>query len=299
MEKIFIVGCGDIGHRVALREQSTGNIVSALARSKATERKLRESGIIPVSGDLDDPGSLKGFDLSTNKVYYLAPPPSNGTVDTRIKAFLDSIPGSSLPSKIVLISTTGVYGDRKGEMVTEETPPVPQADRAKRRLSAEQSLLDWSGRNKVPVVILRVPGIYGPGRLPVERLRRGEPVLADDGSHYSNRIHADDLADVCIAAMRKGRSGEIYNVSDGAPSSMTDYFFQVADLLKIPRPPEISLDKAKKKLGAGMISYLVESKRIDNSKMLRELGIRLRYPNLMSGLPSCIDKKAKHWVSSR
>lgn len=299
MVNVFIVGCGDIGHRVALREKKAGNAVSALARSRETEKKLAASGINPVRGDLDDLGSLRGLDIKNNFVYYLAPPPPTGTVDSRINAFLNSITNSGLPAKIVLISTTGVYGDRKGELVTEETPPAPQADRAKRRLSAEHLLLARSMSAHVPAVILRVPGIYGPGRLPIERLQRGEPVLADDGSHFSNRIHADDLADVCFAAMRKGRSGEIYNVSDGSPSSMTDYFFQVADLLGIPRPPEISLEEGKNQMSAGMISYLIESKRIDNSKMIRELGVTLRYPDLKAGLSSCVDEKARHWVSPR
>jgi len=299
MEKIFIVGCGDIGHRVALREQDAGNAVSALARSMTAGKRLTDAGIDPVYGDLDDPASLRDLSAGEHNLYYFAPPPSNGTVDIRINAFLDAISVSETPRKIVLISTTGVYGDSKGELVTEKTTPAPQADRAKRRLSAEQQLINWSKKTHVPVVILRVPGIYGPGRLPVDRLKRGEPVLVDDGTHLSNRIHADDLADICFAAMREGKNREIYNVSDGNPSSMTDYFFQVADLLGISRPPEISLDEAKERLSAGMVSYLIESKRIDNRKMLKELGITLRYPDLRSGLPSCIDKEARHWVSSR
>jgi nucleoside-diphosphate-sugar epimerase len=188
----------------------------------------------------------------------------------------------------VLISTTGIYGDCRGEWVTEDRPPNPKADRAFRRLSAEKALVEFGIKNKVEIIILRVPGIYGPGRLPEKRLRSGEPVLQEKESPYSNRIHADDLAEACIAAAKKGRPGESYNVSDGHPSTMTDYFFRVADLLGIQRPPVISLEQAGKEMGAGMLSYLAESKRIDNSKMLKELGLKLIYPDLEKGLPSCI-----------
>ncbi|MDH3514998.1 MAG: NAD-dependent epimerase/dehydratase family protein, partial [Gammaproteobacteria bacterium] len=223
-------------------------------------------------------------------VYYFAPPPGRGVTDPRMEAFLSGLDSSGLPRRVVLISTTGVYGDCKGEWVTEERAPRPEADRAKRRLAAENILRRWSEKSGVTVVILRVPGIYGRGYLPEARLRAGEPVLREEESPYSNRIHADDLAQVCVIAGHHGKPGVLYNVSDGHPTTMTDFFYRVADVLGIPRPPAITLEQARRQMSEGMLSYLAESKRIDNRRMREELGVELMYPDLEAGLPSCFDR---------
>ena len=135
-------------------------------------------------------------------------------------------------------------------------------------------------------MILRVPGIYAKERLPIERLKKGMPVIHEDEAGYTNRIHADDLAQACKAAMEYETSNEIINVTDGNPSTMTDYFNQVADFTGLPRPPQISLEEAEKTLSLGMLSYMKESRRIKNDKMLELLKIKLIYPDLKSGLNS-------------
>ena len=287
MKNILIVGCGYIGRRVAKLEQAEGSRVAAMARSKSSAKALRQEGIEVVMGDLDEPASLKDLSPANRIVHYFAPPSSEGIVDSRMEAFQSSLDSSSLPERVVLISTTGVYGNCKGEWVREERPAAPEADRAKRRLSAETILSKWGKANTIPVIILRVPGIYGPGKLPEKRLRQGLPVLSEDDAPFSNRVHADDLARACLAAARKGKAGGIYNISDGHPTTMTDYFYKVADLLGIPRPPSISLEDARRELSDGMLSYLAESKRLDNRKMREELGVEPLYPDLDSGLPSC------------
>jgi nucleoside-diphosphate-sugar epimerase len=142
----------------------------------------------------------------------------------------------------------------------------------------------------VPVVILRVPGIYGPRYLPEERLRSGEPVLREDESPFSNRIHADDLARVCVVAAHHVHPRLLYNVSDGHPTTMTDFFYRVADVLGIPRPPMVTMEEARRRLGEGMLSYLAESKRIDSRRMREELGVELMYPDLTAGLASCFER---------
>ncbi|MBI3547403.1 MAG: SDR family oxidoreductase [Gammaproteobacteria bacterium] len=290
MTRIIIIGCGDIGRRVARLEQSAGNVVTALTRSEESARRLRALGIEPISGDLDVPNTLTKLPAEDAWIYYFAPPPDHGITDPRLQAVVANLKKENLPARAVLISTTGVYGDCRGEWVTEERPPNPQADRAKRRLAAETILRSWSEKNNVTSVILRVPGIYGPDRLPEKRLRAGEPVVRAEESPFSNRIHADDLARACMAAMRRGRAGAIYNVSDGHPTTMTDFFYGVADLLKIARPPAISLQAAQQRLGADILSYLAESKRIDNRRLREELGIELKYPDLASGLAACVKK---------
>lgn len=136
-------------------------------------------------------------------------------------------------------------------------------------------------------VILRVGGIYGPGRLPLQRLQQGMTVLRRDLAPLSNRIHADDLALVCQAAVRAPEQHSIYNVCDNQPSTMSDYFIRVAEHAGLALPTEIDWQQAEAELSPAMLSYLHESRRLDNSKMLNELQIKLAYPDLESGLNAC------------
>lgn len=244
-----------------------------------------------VQADLDKPESLGKLPTTAAIVYYLAPPPQQGVNDPRMKNFLDSISPDALPECIVYISTSGVYGDRKGAWVTEKTPVAADTDRSKRRLSAEQALTTWAEQHHVASVILRVSGIYSPGRLPLDRLRQGMSVLRRDEAPFSNRIHADDLALVCRAAAAAPGNNAIYNVCDNQPSTMTDYFIAVAEHAGLPLPTEIDWQQAENELSPAMLSYLRESRRMDNSKMLRELNIKLAYPSLEEGLAACFESK--------
>lgn len=294
---VFIVGCGYVGVRVAAEEQLRGAHVRALARSADAVEGLRVRSIEPVRGDLDEPASLEPVRPPGAIAYYFAPPPAEGVEDPRLEAFLAAQHSDALPGRIVLISTTGVYGDCAGAWVDEGWPPRPQSDRARRRLASEQALQGWAEARGVDYAILRVPGIYGPGRLPVERLRRGEPVLAEADSPWSNRIHVDDLVRACLAAAEADRPGGLFNVSDGHPSTMTDYFNQVADALGLPRPPQISRAEAEQTLSAGMLSYLAESKRLDVTRMRQALGVEPRYPFLPQGLSACLTADPGAWMT--
>lgn len=286
MFSIYIIGCGDIGLRVAAVWQERRVAVHALARSDASAVILQKRGIAVLNGDLDQPESLP-LPPAHSVVYFFAPPPTRGVTDPRMHNFLNTIPNDNLPARIVYISTSGVYGDVHGAWVTEESPVKPTVDRSRRRLDAEQALQAWAARSGVPVVILRVPGIYGPGRLPVDVVKSGRPILSEAESMFTNRIHADDLANICVVAGEAKSPPGIYNVSDGHPGSMAQYFKAVADLLGVPRPPEVSMEEAKRVLSAELMSYLTESRRVDNRKMLRELGVTLKYPTLTEGLRSC------------
>jgi nucleoside-diphosphate-sugar epimerase len=284
---VLIVGCGDIGRRVARLESAEGRGVYGLARSPETAARLVRQGIAAVHGDLDKPDSLAGLSGGWTTLYYFAPPPAAGDGDPRLAVFFEALPVRRLPGKVVYVSTSGVYGDCGGDWVDEGRPPRPQNARSRRRLAAEETLMAWSRRYGVTVVILRVPGIYGPGRLPLERLRAGVPVVRQEESPYSNRIHADDLAEVCVAAGRRTAAEGVYNVSDGHPTTLTDYFHAVADRFGLPRPPAISLAEARRVLSPEMLSFMEESKRLDNGRMLRELRPRLHYPDLERGLAAC------------
>ncbi len=282
-KKVWIVGCGDIGQRVAhlYQNESVNGIVSSHESAVKFEKLSIESHVI----DLDSDFTLEDHELANVDVYYFAPPPPAGAKDTRLKRFLIRLSKlEQLPRRIVLISTTGVYGDSDGDWIDETTPINPQADRAVRRVSAEQILQRWiektHGENRCEFMILRVPGIYAEDRLPLARLEKGLPIVNADEAGFTNRIHADDLARACKMAMDCETSGHIINVTDGNPSTMTDYFNHVADYAILPRPPQISLQQAEQELTEGMVSYLKESRRIRNDKMLEILGIKLLYPSL-------------------
>jgi len=287
-QDVMIIGCGDIGVRVARILQASGSKITGLARSVEAAERLRGFNIVPVMGNLDDAGSLAKLSSKGKLVFYLAPPPGGGPVDGRMRKFCEAVDNDQAPEKIVYMSTSGVYGDCQGDRVTEATPVNPQTSRAQRRVDAETVLLKWGRTCGVPVIILRVTGIYGPGRLPLARLRQGHPVLSETESPPTNRIHADDLAAVCVAAAEKAADGDIYNVSDGQSGTMTGYFNTIADLLELPRPQQVSMEEAKQVMNPMMLSYLQETRRMDNRKMIEQLGVVLQYPDLETGLKNVV-----------
>jgi nucleoside-diphosphate-sugar epimerase len=286
---ILLIGCGYVGKRVADKELARGNAVLAIVRSDESRQALQGNGVPATCLDLDLPIDRSAPATKGAGIYYFAPPPEKGQSDPRIRRFLESIGPQQLPERVVYISTTGIYGDCRGDWVDEERAPEPQADRSKRRLDAETALRDWSRQTGIKVVVLRVPGFYGPGKLPLARIRKGTPVLRESESPWSNRVHIDDLVATCLAAMHHPEPDDTYNISDGHPSTMTDYFNQVADAAGLPRPPEISLEQAKKQFSPELLSYLSESKRIDNTRMREKLCIEPAYPSLKDGLAAAIE----------
>ncbi len=284
---VTIIGCGDIGTKVAALWQTRGTTVSALCRSRPSLERADKLGIEPLPGDLDQPESLAHLQVSGRLVYYFAPPPQTGYTDPRMRALLQALPPDARPNVMVYISTTGVYGDSAGRWVNEDTPVNPQTARARRRLDAETALRTWGQQRGVPIVILRVPGIYGPGRLPAAAIRSRRPVVKESECGFTNRIHADDLARICVAAGDCRHAETIYNVSDGQPGTMTEYFNLAADALGLPRPPVVSRQEAGRFLSPEMLSYIDESRRIDSRRLRDELGVTLLYPSLQEGLAAC------------
>ena len=279
---IKILGCGDIGRRVACLYLQQGNVPEGWVRSETSLQAGQALGLKMQQIDADTDSTYSADDFYASQVFWLMPPPDKGITDSRLRRFLNAV-GATV-ERIVLISTTGVYGDCQGRWIDESEPLKPHTDRAKRRVDAEQALHTWARRFGRQYVILRVPGIYALDRLPLERLRRGEPVINTSEAPWSNRIHADDLAMVCQRAMEIAPTGAIYNTTDGFPSTMTVYFNQIATYAGLPLPPQISLADAQNKLGAGILSYLQESRRIHNDKLLQDLQLTLRYPSLASAL---------------
>lgn len=245
---------------------------------------------LPVSQlDLDSASALLNQQLKNkfqhSRIVYLVPPPRKGLIDTRMQCFIELLESlDSPPEKIILMSTTGVYGDCKGQWIDETWPSSPQAERAHRRLSAETQLQIYCEKYQIHNIIFRVPGIYSADKLPKKRILSGDPIVNAADSGYSNRIHAHDLSAFCLEALLSDVLPGLYNCCDGQPSSMNDYFMKVAQALDLPRPVEISLVQARRELSPGMLSYLAESKRISNKKLLANFSTRLKYPNLEYGL---------------
>lgn len=283
----IILGCGYLGRRVAAAYQQQGQSVAGLVRSEVNRTVLLQQGVQLLNGDLDEP-MAGGVSIEGDELFYFAPPPREGEQDLRVRNLVKALLKQGRPKRLVYLSTTGVYGDCAGEWTDENRTPNPVVARAKRRWDAEQSFRQWREASGGELIILRVAGIYGPGKLPLARLSEGLPMICEDEAPYTNRIHVDDLVQVCLAAMEKGRDGEVYNISDGHPGNMTDYFNRIADLFDLPRPEQISMSEGAEKLSKGMMSYMAESRRLDNRKMLKELGVKLKYPDLDSGLDTCL-----------
>jgi nucleoside-diphosphate-sugar epimerase len=257
----------------------------ALTRSPERLGLLRTQGVVPLPGDLDDAGSLTRLAGLPHDVLHFAPPPDRGDDDWRTANLIRALrKARSIPQRMIYISTSGVYGDCAGRLVHEHDAVRPQTDRARRRVDAERRLREWGRRAGVRVVILRVPGIYAADRLPLNRLRSQTPVIDDAEDGYSNHIHADDLAAVVVAALARGRSQRVYHATDGAATKMGQYFDLVARSFGLPVPPRVSRQQAEAQLSPLLLSFMRESRRLDNARLRRELRVHLRYPSVYEGV---------------
>ena len=282
----IIIGCGYIGRLLGARLATAGATVTGVVRSAESAAKLPALGVRALRLDLLE-DSFDALETARADIYHLAPPPGEGRDDPLTARLIEAFAARGQPRRLVYIGTTGVYGDCGGDWVDETRTPRPTVDRSLRRWDAEERLRAWSRETGGELVILRVAGIYACDRLPLARIRSGQPVVSAAEAPWSNRIHAEDLVTICIAAMDKAPAGSLYNVCDGHPSTMTDYFLSIASAAGLAPPPEIPLAEAPGKVSAGMLSYLQESRRLSNRKLLDELGVRLRYPTLAEGLAGC------------
>ena len=284
MNRLLIVGCGDIALR-ALPLLVRNYQVFGLVRAAGQAERIAALGATPLTGDLDDPLTLQALAGAAELVLHLAPPGESGERDQRSANLIAAL-SARPPGRLVYISTSGVYGDCGGAWVDEDRPVAPQTQRGARRVDAERALLAWGKQSGVAVAVLRVPGIYAAERLPLAQLKRGAPVLRAEDDVYTNHIHAEDLAAICSTALGRGAAGRIYNASDDSEMKMGDYFDLVADRAGLPRPPRVT--RAAAEAGAiseGLLSFMRESRRLVNTRMKTELGVRLRYPSVHEGVP--------------
>ncbi len=283
---LLIVGCGDIGLRVLRLLQPRWRVL-ALSSSPARLPLLRAHGAVPLLGNLDEPATLGRLAGLADAVLHLAPPPAQGEGDPRTRALLQALARGGRLRRLVYASTSGVYGDCGGARFDETRAVNPATDRARRRVDAEAQLRTWGRACGVGVTVLRIPGIYAADRAgghPRERLLRGTPVLVPEDDVYTNHIHADDLARACVAALHRGLPQRVVHASDDSELQMGAYFDLAAALCRLPPPPRITRAQAAGQLSPMLLSFMSESRRLDNRRLKAELRLRLRYPTVASGL---------------
>jgi nucleoside-diphosphate-sugar epimerase len=288
MNSVLIVGSGDVARR-AIPWLAKRFKVHALTRDAEAHEALRALGARPLVGDLDDRRSLRRLAGIAQYVLHFAPPPPAGTSDPRMARLLAALARRrSLPQRLIYISTTGVYGDCGGALVTESRPCRPATARARRRVDAEQRVRRFGRRNHVCVCVLRAPGIYAADRLPLERLRRGDPVPVADDDVHTNHIHADDLAWLACLALFRGRPARAYNAVDDTSMKMGEYFEFAADFFGLPRPPRMTQARLREHVSPMALSFMSESRRLANTRITRELRVRLRYPTVRDGFAAAL-----------
>jgi len=244
-------------------------------------------GLTRAEYDLDAAGPLPLKLPADYAVLYTVPPAHDSPGDPRLERLLGSL--DPAPRRFVYISTTGVYGDCGGATVDENAPLNPGAEHAARRVAAETVLLHWARRSGTTIVILRVPGIYGPGRLGIDRLRERSPVVREQDVGPGNRIHVDDLAACCAAALAAGAPAGIYNVGDGDHRSSTWFTSEVARQSGLPPPPTITFAEAERLFTPMRLSFLRDRRRVDTTKMRTVLDVMPRYPNAADGIKASLE----------
>ena len=282
--RLLIIGCGDVGMRLLplLRQHFR---IFALTSQTGRCAELRAAGAIPLIGNLDQPHTLARLKGLADRVVHLAPPPSEGKTDRRTQNLTAILPDKG---SLVYISTTGVYGDCAGASFDETRAVSPQNARAQRRVAAENCLRTWARRSHSCLSILRVPGIYAADRLPLERLHKGTPALIEADDVYTNHIHADDLAQLIRLALFRALPNRVYHAVDDSEMKMAAYFDLVADAFALPRPPRLPRAELAQQVSPVLLSFMSESRRMQNQRIKLELGARLRYASVVDGVAAAV-----------
>ncbi|MCL6263570.1 NAD(P)H-binding protein [Craterilacuibacter sp. RT1T] len=284
MQTLLIIGFGDIARRASLTLLKHWRVL-AMVRSQEGVDAAHHLGITPVMADLDDRDSLTRLASLADKVLYCAPPANEGHTDQRMRRFLSALAQpKSITQHLVYISTSGVYGDAGGDWLDETHTPAPGSDRSRRRLNAEQQLRRFAIRQGASLTILRTPGIYAADRLPLARILNATPAISHEQDSWSNHIHADDLALLCAAALKRPHGIRVYNACDTQPTRMGDWFDLLADAHGLARVPRLPRAEVRQRVSPLMWSFLAESRRLSNLRIQRELGVTLQWPDVQHWL---------------
>src|ERR1700694_477306 len=268
MKRLMIAGFGDVARRALPRLEDRFEVL----------RIARRYG-----SDLHRPSSLALEGV--HALLHCAPPPGAGESDTRTAHLLAALEkGRILPARVVYVRRRGVYCDCAGARLGVSRSIAPQTPRARRRGDAERRLGLWCEWRGIALIVLRAPGIYAADRLPLERLRAGTPVLRAEDDVYTSHIHADDLAAAAVRALADDAPAGAYNIADDTEMKMADWLDLVAEHAGLPRPQALFREEARWRLPPQRVSFMTESRRLDNRRMKQVLGVRLRYPTVHEGL---------------
>jgi nucleoside-diphosphate-sugar epimerase len=289
--RVLIVGCGYVGLPLGIELVRQGHEVFGLRRSATAVAELKHAGLQPLCADITAPEQLKSLPRDFDWVVNCTASGGAGPEEYRriyregnlnLIAWLADSP----PKKFVYTSSTSVYGQNDGSVVTETSPAQPDAGTARILVETENILLA-AAKNDFPAVILRVAGIYGPARGHwFKTFLRGEARIEEEGARCLNMIHRDDLIGVIIAVLKDGKPGAIYNAVDDEPVSQLKFFEWLAAELDRPLPPKIAVDaEAWRKRGT-------TNKRVSNARLHAELKYRFRHPDFRSGYRAELQRMA-------
>lgn len=285
MSHVLVAGAGYTGRRIATLLIDAGHSVTVASRTPPSI-----PGTTPLVLNVDEAASRDSLSdrlrESVDDLVYLIPPDRTAAqasdTDARLISVLDAVsPGLR---RVVLASTTGVYGDHAGGDVTETTATAPITERAKARVGAERSLARFAAQHHVRYTILRIAGIYGPDRLMLDGIEAGRPILQEADAGPGNRIHVDDLAQAFLCALESDLPDEVINVADGDAMSPTAFARKVAELAALDPPPEVDRVTAQKTFSPMRLSFMDESRRIRPQRLLKLLGDRMRYADPVEGI---------------
>ncbi len=276
--RALIIGCGDVGMRILPILVKTHKVY-VLTTQDSKKSLLRSMGAVPLVGNLDQRHTLKKIAHLAPYVIHLAPPNQEGPKDLRTRNLLRALSQGGKTQRLIYVSTSGVYGDCKGDFVSETRTLAPTNPRGQRRMDAEQQLRAWAIYHRVQVSILRVPGIYAGNRLPIERLKTGTPALKHEEDVFTNHIHADDLARIILYALYRGSPQRVLNASDSSWLKMGEYFDLVAKTFGLPSPQRLTFEELRTQVSSQMLSFMKESRRLQNERLM-ELGFHFLYPTV-------------------
>ncbi|RIA56332.1 SDR family oxidoreductase [Dichotomicrobium thermohalophilum] len=283
MSVLLAVGLGYSAKELARRLQAQGWRIIGTSRTADGARAIDAIGYEGIHFDGTAPsGALsRAIGEATHLLVSASPGPQG---DPLLAQHAADLRGANL-QWVGYLSTIGVYGNHDGKWVDEETPPEPTSERGKARVAAERAWAAFAEETGVPLGIFRLSGIYGPGRGPLEKLRRRESRAVIKPGQVFNRIHVEDIATALEAAIARAgqRSGaRVYNVTDDEPAPPQDVLDFAADLIGLPHPPRVPFDEAE--MSPMARSFYSDNKRTSNARMKAELGVRLRYPTYREGL---------------
>lgn len=286
----LIVGCGYLGRRVARRWLDDGHSVAAVTHRPERIGELEALGMRAIVADVTRPETLAGplRELAADGVLYAVGYDRRNATSRRavyvdgLRAMLDALPPDT--RRALFISSTGVYGHTDGDWVNEDSPCHPMREGGQSMLAGEEALAAHPLGSRA--IVLRLAGLYGPGRIPrMAELAAGRPIVADDSGHL-NLIHVDDAAAVVVAAEGRAAPPRIYNVADGHPTRKKDFYRLLAELTGSP-PPQFAAPAADATPTRGGAD-----KQVNNRQMLNELGITLQYPTYREGLAAVVEARS-------